>query len=150
MTLLIKINQLIGRAQTYRQICEVRLVQVERQRQEISAEISALQVQQNTLRQLLALERPLGQLDRAGLFVRQRRQAVLRRQYHELELQSKKLNQQYLELGERLATIRAEQRQWRRKQDKYQIVVKREKRQLMLTRLRQEETEMQEIITCRQ
>jgi hypothetical protein len=84
MTLLIKINQLIGRAQTYRQICEVRLVQVERQRQAISAEISALQVQQNTLRQLLALERPLGQLDRAGLFMRQRRQAVLRRQYHEL------------------------------------------------------------------
>ncbi len=149
MTLLIKINSLIGRAQTHRQTCEVRIAMVERQRKDLAADISALRVQQGNLRQLLELERPQGQLDRAGLFVRQRRLAVLRREFHELELQSKKLNQHYLELGAQLGAIRAEQRQWRRKQDKYQIVAKREKRRLTLTRLRQEETEIQEIITCR-
>lgn len=147
MRLLRKIHILTERCEASERRCEIKRIAAERRRREICAEQDATQAKKSGIRQLMALARPQGQLDRAGLFVLQRRLAVLRQQTKDIELQEKKLAQDLVDVEQRLLGIACERQQWRRKHDKYQRWADVQKKRLRLDRLLQEETEMQEIIT---
>lgn len=149
MRLLPKISELMKRSEVNRQRCELRIADLRRQSRDLVDELAALQRQRDEVVQRLACERPRGRLDRSGLFSGQRRLAVLRRQVSEMALRECTLTQQLTELDQRVEAASIEQRRWRRKQDKYQVVVDRERQHLRLTRLHQDETELQEIMTCR-
>jgi len=148
MTLLPKIRNLMNRSEVNRQRCELRILSLRRQGHEISVKLAELQNQRHRLGEQLTLERPQGQLNRAGLFSGQRRLAVLRRQLNDLALQEQQLNRQQEELNQQAEAAGIEQKHWRSKQDKYRVVMDRERQHVRLTRLRQEETELQEIMTC--
>ncbi|QWA10510.1 hypothetical protein GTU79_25455 [Sodalis ligni] len=147
MTLFHKIKTLIGRCDVSRQRCELQLASDERRRQGFIDEITALRRHNEGVRQLIELERPQGQLDRAQLFLRQRRLAVLRRKFHDMQLQEKKLHQEMEELGQQMREMQARRQHWHRQQEKYQRWADRQRQQRRVVRLRQEENEMQEIIT---
>lgn len=147
MTLSRSIKTLISRCDASRCRCDRQLVNAEQRQRECLAEIAALQQQNQSLRQLIVLGRPQGQLDRAELFLHQRRLAVMRRQLSELTLEEKKLAQLQETLAAQVLEIRTRRQQWQRQQEKYQQWHRRERQQRRLVRLRQEETEMQELIT---
>jgi len=147
MTLFHKIKTLIGRCDVSRQRCELQLVNDERRRQAFMGEITALQRHNEGMRQLIELERPQGQLDRAQLFLHQRRLAVLRRKIHEMQIQEKKLNQEVEELSRQMREMQARRQHWHRQQEKYQRWADRQRQQRRVIQLRQDEIEMQETIT---
>ncbi len=147
MTLFHKIKTLIGRCDVSRQRCELQLVNDERRRQGFIDEITALQRHNEGVRQLIELERPQGQLDRAQLFSRQRRLAVLRRQILEMQIQEKKLNEDIEAVARQMREIQDRRQHWHRQQEKYQRWADRQRQQRRAKRLRQDEIEMQEIIT---
>ncbi len=147
MTLFHNIKTLIDRCDVSRQRCELQLAGDERRRQGFIDEITALQRQNEGMRRLIELERPQGQLDRAQLFLHQRRLAMLRRKIHEMQLQENTLNQDIEELSRQMRETQARWQRWRRKQEKYQRWADRQRQQRRMIRLRQEEIEMQEIVT---
>ncbi len=147
MTLSRSIKTLIGRCDASRRRCDRQLASAEQRQRELMSDTAALQQQKESLRQLILLGRPQGQLDRAELFLHQRRLAVMRRQLNELALQEKKLSQQLAVVAAQLLEIRTRRQQWQRQQEKYQQWDHRQRQQLRLVRLRQEETETQELIT---
>ncbi|TKI05082.1 hypothetical protein [Martelella alba] len=147
MTLLHKVNALIERCGTQQRRCDLLLQQGERRRRGLQDEITQLRTQYAATRQLMELERPQGQLDRTRLFLRQRRLAVIRRQLQDMAVREKNLSQDLAEIGRELEDIRCRRRLWQRQQEKYRHWSGRQRQQRMLRRLRQEETEIQEIIT---
>ncbi|WP_213990322.1 hypothetical protein [Sodalis sp. dw_96] len=147
MTLFHKIKALIGRCDVSRQRCELQLANDERRRKGFIDEITELQQHGEGVRQLIELERPQGQLDRAELFLRQRRLAVLRRQILDMQLQEKKLNEDIEAVSRQMREIQDRRQHWQRQQEKYQRWADRQRQQRRTVRLRQEDIEMQEIIT---
>ncbi len=147
MTLSRSIKTLVSRCDASRRRCDRQLANAEQRQRECLAQIEALQQQNRSLRQLIVLGRPQGQLDRAELFLHQRRVAVMRRQLGEFRVEEKKLTQQLETLVAQLLEIRTRRQQWQRQQEKYEQWDRRERQQRRRARLRQEEMEMQELIT---
>ncbi|UGA39612.1 hypothetical protein JOS77_09235 [Chromobacterium haemolyticum] len=94
MSLLPKLGALLRRCQAAQSRCEAELVQLARQDGALAAEQEALASQGQGLRQLLLAQRPAGAMSRGQLFALQRKQAVLRRQLQNLDLQSGQLEEQ--------------------------------------------------------
>ncbi|EGY28007.1 SpaM [Candidatus Regiella insecticola 5.15] len=88
-------------------------------------------------------------ISRSELYAIQRRLSIVRRQLSELDMQEVGLKEKQLQYEEEKHKLWQQRQHWHKKWDKYshwQTVTKRSRR---LMQLRQEEIEMEEIITCR-
>ncbi|WP_240313734.1 MULTISPECIES: type III needle complex assembly protein [Candidatus Fukatsuia] len=122
--------------------------QVESKERVLRKEYTSLDLQREALQKLLRSQRPQGITDRSELYAIQRRLSILRRQLSLLDLQEVELKEKQLQYEKEKEKLQQQRQYWRRKSDKYlhwQTVQKRSQR---LIRLRQEETEMEDIITC--
>ncbi|MBK0415613.1 hypothetical protein JD974_14490 [Chromobacterium haemolyticum] len=144
MSLLPKLGALLRRCQAAQSRCEAELAQLARQDGALAAEQEALASQGQGLRQLLLAQRPAGAMSRGQLFALQRKQAVLRRQLQNLDLQSGQLEEQRQGLAGRREEQQVLRRQWLRKEDKYQRWAKLQRRQERMRRLRLDEAEQEE------
>lgn len=127
------------------QRCELKLLQLARQDEELQQAEQTLVMRMQGMKQLLESQRPTDVVvDRGGLFEVLRKQAVLRSQLQNLGLEAGQLEEQRRELAERRTVQRNEHRHWLRKQDKYQRWTSLMRKQERLLRLRQEESEQEE------
>ncbi|MCD5364671.1 hypothetical protein [Chromobacterium aquaticum] len=144
MRLLPKLGALLRRCQAAQQRCEAELLQLARRDGDLAAEQQALVLQGQGLRQLLLAQRPAGAMSRGQLFALQRKQAVLRRQLQQLDLQQGQLEEQRQALSGLRDAQQTLRRQWLRKEDKYQRWAKLQRRQERMRRLRLDEAEQEE------
>ncbi|MEN3029782.1 hypothetical protein [Chromobacterium amazonense] len=145
MRLLPKIRALQRRCAASQQRCEAQLAQLAREDDALRGNEDALASQAQGIRHLLETQRPAGTvLDRGQLSALLRKQAVLRRQLQNLNLQLAQLNEQRLALAVRRDERLLERRDWLRKDDKYQRWASQLRKQDRLFRLRQDEAEQEE------
>ncbi|AUH51336.1 hypothetical protein CXB49_11175 [Chromobacterium sp. ATCC 53434] len=145
MSLRARLDALLGRCRAAQRRSEQALARLAREDEDLRREQDDIAGQRHGLRQLLQAQRPQGTVfDRGGLFALQRRQAVLRRQLQNLDLQDGELGVQ----RQRLEQLRAEEAEtrsrWLRKEDKYQRWARLQRRRERLSRLRREEAEQEE------
>lgn len=146
MSLLPKISALQWRCKVSQRRCETQLTQLTREDDDLRFDELALTAQAEGLRQLLETQRPAGMvLDRDQLYAQLRKLAVLQQKLQNLGLQAAQLKEQRLVLAERRIASQDERRTWLRKDDKYQRWAKRVRDQNRQLRLRQDETEQEEI-----
>jgi hypothetical protein len=88
-------------------------------------------------------------MDRAELYALLRRQAVIRRQIHEVRLERDRLEQQCLELRQTLHEQREQLRQLQRKHEKFQGCARQLLRGQRLENLRREEREIEDMAGVR-
>ena len=144
MRLLPKLGALLRRCQAAQSRCEAELLQLARRDGELAAEQQALALQGQGMRQLLLAQRPVGAMSRGQLFALQRKQAVLRHQLQQLDLQQEQLVERRQELDGLRDAQQTLRRQWLRKEDKYQRWAKLQRRQERMRRLRLDEAEQEE------
>lgn len=145
MRLLPKILALQRRSGASLQRCEVQLAQLAREDDTLRGNEDALASQAQGVRHLLETQRPAGAvLDRGQLSALLRKQAVLRRQLQNLNLQLAQLDEQRLALAMRRDKRLQERRDWLRQDDKYQRWASEVRKQDRLFRLRQDEAEQEE------
>ncbi|WP_158248655.1 MULTISPECIES: hypothetical protein [Chromobacterium] len=140
-----KIHSLQRRSAASQQRCEVQLAQLAREDDALRVDADALVAQAQGLRHLLETQRPTGAvLDRGQLSALLRKQAVLRRQLQNLNLQLAQLGEQRQALAMRRDERQFERHSWLRKKDKYQRWASQVRKQERLLQLRQEEAEQEE------
>ncbi|OHX10800.1 hypothetical protein [Chromobacterium sphagni] len=148
MSLLVELRALLRRCQAEQRRHLSALAQLAREDRQLEGRQQDIRSQSQGLRQLLHAQRPGGTvLDRGQLFALQRKQAVLRRQLQNLDLQLTQAQEQRLQLEQRREQQAALHRQCLRKEDKYQRWAQSQRRRQRLLRLRLEETEQEEITT---
>ncbi|KZE88092.1 hypothetical protein KIF53_13045 [Chromobacterium subtsugae] len=144
----IELGPLLSRCQAEQRRCDSELAQLAREDGQLEARQRDLDGQGEGLRRLLLAQRPAGAaLDRGQLFALLRKQAVLRRQLQNLDLQREQAREQRLQLAERRERQAALRRQWLRKEEKYQRWMQLQRRRRRLLGLRQEEIEQEEMTT---
>ena len=111
----------------------------------LEGEVAALTAQGNAIRDLL-LGRQLNAciVDRAALYAVQQRQAVLRQQKYLLEFECDRLRERIETLVQQQCGTKANIQRLQRKQHKFEKWADLQKRERMLVRLRQEESENEE------
>lgn len=145
MSLLPKIGALLRRCQFAQSRCQQALAQLSRQDDGLLREQQALEAQGQGVRLLLQAQQLAGAVvDRGQLFSLQRRQAVLRQQLQSLALQGEQLRERRQQLQLEKEKQSGLSRQWLRKEDKYQRWAQRVRKQRRLSRLLQEEVELEE------
>ncbi|WP_081666329.1 hypothetical protein [Pseudogulbenkiania ferrooxidans] len=145
MSLLPKIGALLRRCQFAQSRCQQALAQLSRQDDGLLREQQALEAQGQGVRLLLQAQQLAGTVvDRGQLFSLQRRQAVLRQQLQSLALQGEQLWERRQQLQLEREKQSGLSRQWLRKEDKYQRWAQRVRKQRRLSRLLQEEVELEE------
>ncbi|PRP70986.1 hypothetical protein BUE93_09185 [Chromobacterium amazonense] len=145
MRLLPKLRALQQRCVASQRRCEAQLAALAREDDDLRKEEDALVAQGHGLCQLLQAQRPVGiVLERSQLFAILRKQAVMRQQLQNLELQRKQLTELRQALAERRMVQQEERSAWQRKDDKYQRWATRVRKQESLLRLRQDEAEQEE------
>ncbi|AVG16934.1 hypothetical protein CFN79_14340 [Chromobacterium vaccinii] len=145
MSLLPKIGALLRRCQFAQSRCQQALAQLSRQDDGLLREQQALEAQGQGVRLLLQAQQLAGTVvDRGQLFSLQRRQAVLRQQLQSLALQGEQLRERRQQLQLEREKQSGLSRQWLRKEDKYQRWAQRVRKQRRLSRLLQEEVELEE------
>ncbi|ERD99727.1 hypothetical protein O166_16775 [Pseudogulbenkiania ferrooxidans EGD-HP2] len=140
-----KIGALLRRCQFAQSRCQQALAQLSRQDDGLLREQQALEAQGQGVRLLLQAQQLAGTVvDRGQLFSLQRRQAVLRQQLQSLALQGEQLWERRQQLQLEREKQSGLSRQWLRKEDKYQRWAQRVRKQRRLSRLLQEEVELEE------
>jgi chromosome segregation ATPase len=126
------------------------LRRTETQLQPLLARCTSLDEHQSSLHSLLDSHRAQTcVMDRAELYALLRRQAVIRRQIHEVRLERDRLEQQCLELRQTLHEQREQLRQLQRKHEKFQGCARQLLRGQRLENLRREEREIEDMAGVR-
>ncbi|MGL5222057.1 MAG: hypothetical protein ACRC8I_04020 [Plesiomonas shigelloides] len=145
MPLFPKLRALQRRSELAQRRCETLLVQLSREDDALCYETEALERQIEGVQQWLDSQQLTGSvLDRNQLFTQLRKQAVLQHQLHNLALQRMQLHEQRQLLASRRTHQQRERQLWLRKEHKYQRWSTRERDQMRLQRLRQDEVELEE------
>ncbi|WP_167796686.1 hypothetical protein [Serratia proteamaculans] len=145
MRLLTKIRALQRRSEISQRHCEAQLLQLARKDEELCSDKDALSAKKEGLCALLETQRLNDAvLNREQLHMALRKQAILRHQLHNLELQSTQLDEQRKELAESRILRQGERCVWLRKDDKYQRWAARVRKQDQLLYLREDEAEQEE------
>lgn len=122
------------------------LRRTEAQLQPLHARRTSLDEHQASLHSLLDSHRAQAcVMDRAELYALLRRQAVIRRQIHEVRLERDRLERQCLEVRQTLHEQREQLRQVQRKHEKFQGCVRQLLRGQRLENLRREEREIEDM-----
>lgn len=148
MNSLNKLRPLQNRCQINQIRCETRMRQYEQKISEVDKKIHGLQAEIKAIHQLLQTQKIKNSiLNRANLFAVLRKQAVLRRQIHILDIQVVELNEKRQGLEKEQEAARMERAFWMHKYDKYQFWIDRYRYKLRLMQLSFEENEIQEVTT---
>lgn len=147
MLLFPKLGALQRRSELAQRRCETLLVQLSREDDALCNETEALERRIKGVQQLLDSQQVTGSvLSRDQLFTQLRRQAVLQHELNNLALQCLQLHEQRQLLASQRTSQQHERQLWSRKEYKYQSWSTRERYQMRLQRLRQDEVELEERI----
>lgn len=151
MRLLSKIRALRRRCELLQHQCEAKLAQLAREDDELSRVKDTLSLHKEGLSQLLETQRVSDSvLELDQLYTMLRKQAILRHQLQDLDLQVLQLEEKRQDVAGQRAARLGERLVWLRKDDKYQRWSTQVRDQNRLFRLRQDETEEEERITWKQ
>lgn len=150
MTSLRDVRRLARLGDQRRLRCEQQLLAIQRVLEPLEAELRALEGQRVSLKRFLASERPEAcHFSHGELMALLRRQAVVRRQLDELDIERVRVDDSRRKIAERLECQRLTHRALLRKQDKYRVLDRRLTHGLRLQALRREEHDMEEAVGIR-
>lgn len=142
-----KIRSLISRCQFSQSRCDAKIAGFSREIQELMSSKESLQVQIEGLRKLLKTQRVDDEvLNREQLNVILRKQSVLRRKIYECNALISQIIEQCKELEEKRIEQQKKRQYWLRKEDNYNRWLSKQKQQIYLFNLRQDEVEQEERI----
>ncbi|TCV96666.1 hypothetical protein [Biostraticola tofi] len=145
MALLMHVKRLIERCDFRQQRCESTLKALSASRTLLEDEIQALGRQREGMLELIHHERPQGALLRSQLFMAHRRLAVLRASIKSLQLEETQLKEKLIELDQQQRLIHESRHHWVRKAAKYQSWLSKKRRSRLMTGLRLEELDTEEL-----
>ncbi|ETS99297.1 MULTISPECIES: hypothetical protein [Providencia] len=142
-----KIRTLIHRCQLSQSRCDVQIAGLSREIQELMSSKESIQVQIEGLRQLLKTQRVNAEtLNREQLNAMLRKQSVLRRKIYECNTLISQILEQCKELEEKRVALQQKRQYWLRKEENYNRWLSKQKQQIYLFNLRQDEIEQEERI----
>ncbi|ASX26883.1 hypothetical protein [Candidatus Williamhamiltonella defendens] len=149
MSLLNNIVVLLNRCEMHQRRCDIAVFQIKQKEQKLDKKLEEIELKRKHLKTLLYLQKPEGKMNKTGLYAIQRRLAIVRRQLTELDLKEVTIQEKKMEYQKEKEKVMQERQYWLRKSDKYQHWQKVQKKLRLMAQLKQEETEMEEIITCK-
>ena len=142
-----KIRRLINRCQLSQSRCDVQIAGLSREIQELISSKESIQVQIEGLRLLLKTQRVNAEiLNREQLNAMLRKQSVLRRKIYECHTLISQIIEQCKELEEKRIELQKKRQYWLRKEENYNLWLSKQKQQIYLFDLRQDEVEQEERI----
>ncbi|CAG9435445.1 MULTISPECIES: hypothetical protein [Providencia] len=142
-----KIRSLINRCQLSQSRCDVQIAGLSREIQELISSKESIQIQIEGLRQLLKTQRVNAEiLNREQLNAMLRKQSVLRRKIYECNTLISQIIEQCKELEEKRIELQKKRQYWLRKEENYNRWLSKQKQQIYLFNLRQDEVEQEERI----
>ncbi|CAG9435549.1 TPA: SPI-1 type III secretion system protein SpaM [Providencia alcalifaciens] len=142
-----KIRRLINRCQLSQSRCDVQIAGLSREIQELISSKESIQVQIEGLRLLLKTQRVNAEiLNREQLNAMLRKQSVLRRKIYECNTLISQIIEQCKELEEKRIELQKKRQYWLRKEENYNLWLSKQKQQIYLFDLRQDEVEQEERI----
>ncbi|MEQ5075788.1 SPI-1 type III secretion system protein SpaM [Providencia alcalifaciens] len=142
-----KIRRLINRCQLSQSRCDVQIAGLSREIQELISSKESIQVQIEGLRLLLKTQRVNAEiLNREQLNAMLRKQSVLRRKIYECNTLISQIIEQCKELEEKRIELQKKRQYWLRKEENYNRWLSKQKQQIYLFDLRQDEVEQEERI----
>ncbi len=142
-----KIRSLINRCQLSQSRCDVQIAGLSREIQELISSKESIQIQVEGLRQLLKTQRVNAEiLNREQLNAMLRKQSVLRRKIYECNTLISQIIEQCKELEEKRIELQKKRQYWLRKEENYNRWLSKQKQQIYLFNLRQDEVEQEERI----
>jgi hypothetical protein len=146
MNLLPDVQRLLRLSEHRQQRCESMLQRTQKQLVPITTELSAMDAQEQSLREFLLSHKAENRtLSHADLMALLRRQAVLRRQLHNLTLDRVRVNEKRESVESQVHQQRLEYRGLQRKHSKYTDLQQRLVREHRLALVRREEAEIEEL-----
>lgn len=140
-----KIGLMIRHAEQAQQRVAQRLAQQKREHDALQGAIGGLSLQWREIERLLQSQKLADRVvDRAGLFMLQQRQAVLRQQQYQLNFERDRLREEIEALEKTQHAARIELLDLKRKQEKFSHWAGVQKRRRMLQGLQREESESEE------
>lgn len=134
MSLLNNIVVLLNRCEMHQRRCDIAVFQIKQKEQKLDKKLEEIELKR-------------GKMNKTGLYAIQRRLAIVRRQLTELNLKEVPIQEKKMEYQKE--KVMQERQYWLRKSDKYHHWQKVQKKLRLMAQLKQEETEMEEIITCK-
>ncbi|BBG61937.1 hypothetical protein PRJH_p111 (plasmid) [Providencia rustigianii] len=138
---------MINRCQLSQSRCDVQIAGLSREIQELISSKESIQIQIEGLRQLLKTQRVNAEiLNREQLNAMLRKQSVLRRKIYECNTLISQIIEQCKELEEKRIELQKKRQYWLRKEENYNRWLSKQKQQIYLFNLRQDEVEQEERI----
>ncbi|HHE6471138.1 TPA: hypothetical protein ACPFI9_003811 [Providencia rettgeri] len=142
-----KIRNLINRCQFSQSRCDAQIAAISREIQELMSSKESIQIQIEGLKQLLKTQRVNAEvLNKEQLNAILRKQSVLRRKIYECNTLISQIIAQCKELEEKRIEQQKKRQYWLRKEDNYNRWLSKQKQQIYLFNLRQDEVEQEERI----
>lgn len=149
MSLLNNIVVLLNRCEMHQRRCDIAVFQIKQKEQKLDKKLEEIELKRKHLKTLLYSQKPEGKMNKTGLYAIQRRLVIVRRQLTELNLKEVPIQEKKMEYQKEKEKVMQERQYWLRKSDKYHHWQKVQKKLRRMAQLKQEETEMEEIITCK-